>query len=1354
MICERPRITMRLLFGPVSHRLALLLLAVVSASIRSDAQVCATPGKEGHGGTLSGIVNTYYPGTASAAAGATSVTLGTARGASTQITSGDLLLVIQMQDASINSNNNGSYGDGVSGDPGSGYTAANNVGRYEFVRATNNVPTSGGTLNLQGTGTGSGLLNSYTNAVATSSQGQRRFQVIRVPQYASATLSSSLTVAAWNGTTGGVLGLDVTGTLTLGGAVSVDGLGFRPGASRQLTGENGSDTDYRNSATNDAHGIKGEGVAGTPRYLFFANAILDTGTDGYPNGSAARGAPGNAGGGGTDGNPSVNDENSGGGGGGNGGAGGKGGNTWDSNLARGGFGGVAFAQAAADRLVMGGGGGSGTRNNDDGNDSASSGGAGGGIVMIRAWKIAGTGTISADGADAYNDTLNDGGGGGGAGGSILVWVQSGGLTGLTVTATGGRGGDAWHNHTPDGNPGERHGPGGGGGGGVVLLSSAAANVTVTGGANGITTSVNDAFGATPGAGGTSATNLTAGQIPGASSGATCTQKPTGVEIESFDAIDHNGVVLLQWRTGYEADNLGFNLYREEQGQLQQLTRSLIAGSALIAASNLTSGRSYSWTDLKRNNQSVGYWLEDVDLNGKTRWHGPVVPQRDSTNELQPADVVSESQTLENLGQEGLERRDDATTVVERKAKAKKLSAAQQAVQSSIASMPAIKLSVKQEGWYRVTKDDLAAAGLDAKINPQFLQMYVDGREQPIIVSGERDGNLDAGDYIEFYGVGTNSPFTDQRVYWLVVGRGAGSRVKNLSESSKQFGSTNFLCTVERADKSVYFSALTNGDKENFFGAVVSSTPADQSLNLASVEHAQSKQASVEVTLQGVTFGRHQTKITLNGVELGSAEFIGRDQGVATFQIGQALLREGENRVTLRSVAGGTDISVVASIRISYWRQYRALNDSLRFTADAKSLVEVKGFTQPNVRVVDITSAASPLEITPAARKDAGGYTISFGLPGTGRRTLLAFTAQQLKRPLIISDEPSDLTASISGADFIIITTAALRQSAQPLKSLREQQGLRVAIVNVDDIYDEFSAGQKTPYAIREFLRFARTNLSRPARWVLLVGDATYDPKNYLGRGSNDLVPTKLVDTFQMETASDDWLADFDGDALPDLAVGRLPVRTAEQAAAVITKIVQYDQAGFSTDNVALLVADANEDGFDFQGLNNEVRSLLPTNMRVESVNRGSIDDGQTRTRILEALNRGTKIVNYSGHASLDFWRANMLTGEDARTLTNSSELPLFVMMTCLNGAYHDVSIEALSETLLLNAQGGAVAVWASSGLTEPAGQVPIDKELYRQLFGPGRATLGEAVAKAKAVTPDPDVRRTWIFFGDPSMRLK
>jgi uncharacterized repeat protein (TIGR01451 family) len=482
------------------------------------------------------VVNTYYPGTASVSAGATSIALGTSSGAATAIASGDLLLVIQMQDADINSSNNSSYGSGAG--TGAGYTNLNQAGLYEFVQATNAVPIGGGTVALA-----TGLSRSYRNRTATAVNGQSTFQVVRVPQYVTATVSGTLDAAPWNGATGGIVAVDVAGALTINGTVEADGKGFRGGWGEVGTTGGGLNTDFVTLDSSLANGTKGEGIAGTPTRMDQPSgfngvpAEVTTGySPGYPNGTnanatKARGAPGNAGGGGTDGDSNgTNDENSGGGGGGNYSAGGQGGNSWNNNLPVGGEGGAAVPVSNS-RIVMGGGGGSGTTNNGTGDTatytspagngcsaqdgSCSSGAPGGGIIILRAQSITGSGTIYARGGIGYN-TLNDAAGGGGGGGSVVLQTQLGGYA--TVNVSGGDGGNAWRGHSN--NPVDRHGPGGGGSGGFIAYSPAGLNIsaTLTGGLNGKSTD-EDSYGSTSSSGGLYA--YQAPSVPGAQPGYIC-----------------------------------------------------------------------------------------------------------------------------------------------------------------------------------------------------------------------------------------------------------------------------------------------------------------------------------------------------------------------------------------------------------------------------------------------------------------------------------------------------------------------------------------------------------------------------------------------------------------------------------------------------------------------------------------------------------------------------------------------------------------------------------------------------------------------------------------------------------------
>src|SRR5581483_10393309 len=188
---------------------------------------------------------------------------------------------------------------------------------------------------------------------------------------------------------------------------------------------------------------------------------------------------------------------------------------------------------------------------------------------------------------------------------------------------------------------------------------------------------------------------------------------------------------------------------------------------------------------------------------------------------------------------------------------------------------------------------------------------------------------------------------------------------------------------------------------------------------------------------------------------------------------------------------------------------------------------------------------------------------------------------------------------------------------------------------------------------------------------------------------------------------------------------------------------------------ALLYADSNG-GYDFASASAPLRTLLPGDVRVGQINRDQTDAATARAELLKAIARGQRVVNYLGHGSMTIWNDFVFTSDDAEHLENAGRLPLFVMMSCLNGYFIDPGSSSLAESLMNAERGGAVAVWASSGLTSPDQQPQMNRELFRSLFaGVGLPmTLGEATARAKAAVSDPDIRHTWILFGDPTMRLR
>ena len=873
-------------------------------------------------------------------------------------------------------------------------------------------------------------------------------------------------------------------------------------------------------------------------------------------------------------------------------------------------------------------------------------------------------------------------------------------------------------------------------------------------------------------------------------------QPTAVKLTGFAAVQNGDEVVLHWQTAYEARNLGYNIYREQNGKRVAITPSLVAGSALIAGrqTTLTSGLNYTrYDDLKPAEDGRGpaeeiptaqskyqrsavsgqppavtYWLEDVDIDGTRTLHGPIAPLVEYPKPRQSGPRAALLNELTRRTQAGGVRFDacPAAFAERRRDVASPLVSNPDALatQQWIESLPGIKIAVSKAGWYRITQSELVAAGFDPHMNALLLQLYAKGRSVPIKQSGDKI-HLTSSDYIEFYGQGVDSPTDATQTYYLVVEpRTLGSRIRDLVDRKPPplpppSRPTGFEYTVERRERMIYFSGLRNGDTENFYGQVITNTPVTSSmpaLNLDAASVAAGTPAQLEVSLQGVTNHAHLVRVVLNGTDLGTLSFANTDHATGAFAVPAAALHNGDNIVEFTSLGNAADASLVDTLRLTYAHSYAADANALVMTSDNGSTRRITGFTSDNIRVVDITRPADVLEITQTVKvnnETDGTYSVDLQVQNATFRQphkLLVFSDNSVSSAdAVRQNQPSTWASQTAGADYVIIASGRLKAAVEPLAALRRNRGMVVQVVDVEDLYDEFTFGQHSPQAIHDYLALSLSNWTRKPHYVLLAGDASYDPKNYLGQGLNDLVPTKLIDTNLMEAASDDWLADFNNDGIADIALGRLPLRTDAAMNALVAKIVGYENAAPDPSRGALLVADT---GFERQS--SAVKSLLPFGMTVATINRRSADDATIHDQIVSAINQGPRVTNFVGHGSNGVWTGgSVLSSFDAPALTNTNRLSVFTMMTCFNGYFQDAYNDSLSEALL-KAPGGAVAVWASTTLTEPTGQNPIDQEFYRLLFGAQPPTLGDAAHLAKLATTDRDVRRSWTLFGDPAMRLR
>jgi Peptidase family C25 len=849
---------------------------------------------------------------------------------------------------------------------------------------------------------------------------------------------------------------------------------------------------------------------------------------------------------------------------------------------------------------------------------------------------------------------------------------------------------------------------------------------------------------------------------------------TEVQPNSFTVTQCADRNLIELKTGREVSSLGFNLYREQNGRRVRLNSSLLAGTALLAGSKttLTAGHVHTWWDAPPGGiGSVSYSVEEVDLHGQRTWYGPATPRPvepergdsvDSTALIaaEARDAAGQVVLLSRVGREvaapGTGVRSTSHALQARAAPTMNISQKLRR-QYALAAGPAVKIGVQSEGWYRVAGSDLLAAGLDPNADANTLRLYAEGVEQPILVQEQAGDKLAPQSNIQFYGMGLDTTWSDTRVYWLTWGNGSGRRVQaeTLQPGGTAAGPSNFPFTVEWKPRTVYFAALLNGDADNFFGPVLmSGEPVSQAMTILHLDQNAAGGGQLRLALQGVSNAPHNVVVALNGSQVGTVTFTDQTVGVATLAVPITTVQEGQNLLTLTVEGGEGDVSVVDVVELSYPHTYMADNDSLRLTAPGGQAETIEGFSNSQISVVDISDPEAVTLVPGTITQQAGSYGVTIVPQGGGTRILLAFTSAQDAQPAsITANHPSSWHAPQTGFDMVMISHANFVPSLGPLVTYHQGQGLKVAVIDVDNLYGEFNFGEKSPYALKDFLSTARAQWQIKPRFVLLVGDASFDPRNFLGVGSFDFVPTYLVETALLETASDDWFADFSGQGIPQLAIGRLPVRSAQAAAALVSKIVNYDQSGDAAwKKQVLLVADQNDSDNNFEANAAAVKALLPGDLSVSEIFRGS---SSANGDLLNGLNvQGQAMVNYVGHGSEQVWAGGLLNSTDADGMTNGSMVPFVVAMTCLNGYFQDVYGTALAKALIEAPGGGALAVWASSGLTDSGSQAAMNQALIKALFGTQPMTIGEAAATAKAVVSDLDVRRTWILFGDPATMLK
>ena len=345
-----------------------------------------------------------------------------------------------------------------------------------------------------------------------------------------------------------------------------------------------------------------------------------------------------------------------------------------------------------------------------------------------------------------------------------------------------------------------------------------------------------------------------------------------------------------------------------------------------------------------------------------------------------------------------------------------------------------------------------------------------------------------------------------------------------------------------------------------------------------------------------------------------------------------------------------------------------------------------------------------------------------------------------------------------GADLVLIAPPVLHQAAQDYANVRASHGVDATVVDTEAIWLAYADGDRDPRAIRSFLSDAWNNWASPPKYALILGHGNYDYRDVLAGGDN-LVPPLLVPTTGGLYSSDMTLGDVVGsDGLPEIVVGRLPVLSGSEVDTYLDKISDSRVPGQNRWNHVALVGDNRDMAGSFDANVSELGLLLPTSTTQQQILLDELPLAQARQELQSAFSDGAQIVTYVGHGGLDqFAQEGLLTSADVDVLTSSGQIPVVVSLTCSVGRFEVPGFTSLAESLAVDADAGATAVWAPSGVSFNTSANLLGRFFIEASVEPGTETLGDAVARALEQYNNfgslKELAQIYNLIGDPSIEL-
>jgi hypothetical protein len=665
---------------------------------------------------------------------------------------------------------------------------------------------------------------------------------------------------------------------------------------------------------------------------------------------------------------------------------------------------------------------------------------------------------------------------------------------------------------------------------------------------------------------------------------------------------------------------------------------------------------------------------------------------------------------------------------------------------------ALKIILTQAGMYRLKLTDL---GWDENAIDR-ISLTHKGQPIPYWIQSRSTGN-----HLVFYGQPSSSLYTPKNIYIIQQNPDLAyvMEVQSLTEPSGS--AVNYLINTVRAEENLIYAPKVEKGSPWHWSKVVA--PNSQTIEV-DLPGATGGPGNLRVAMWGATTAptspAHHIRVSINGQDISETAWDGQIWHTLEADIPSGILTNGVNEVRVQAtgeVEALIDIVNLDWIEIDYQKNGEQIA-SQEFFRTPEEAVQLTNFEKP----LHIFNISEPSEISryelPTKEID---FLIFQGKPELHYLVVSnnAYLQPDQILPMILTPDLRAVDQAESGATYLAIGHPDLLTPLKPLLEYRTEQGLDTLAISIQAIYDQFNHGLAEPQAIQNFLRYAVGNWKTPPEYVLLVGDASYDFYGYQDLPENNFIPPFMVGTvFGGETSSDVLIAQIDDDDWPDLAIGRLPARTTRQVESFVKKTLNFEQNVTTADwNKSILaIADGEEPSFQVDA--DRFIKQIPAPYDTYLIAPQAGDQG-TNQLIAEQFNIGLLLTAYFGHGSINMWgKDSLFTTQDSAGLDNADRLSIILNFTCLTGLFTHPTEQSLAESLLLNPNGGAVAVLAPSSPTLPKDQTFLSDAFVQAMFQESISRLGDVTLFAWRQVPTTskssvDVMQTFLLFGDPALQL-